>query len=56
MDPNVTLSDIRKICSDWAELDITGVDPATALDELVDLVYDLDAWLSSGGFRPDDWS
>jgi hypothetical protein len=56
MDPNATLAEIRKICTSWQEWGTLENDPASRLDDLSELVYDLDQWLTTGGFRPDDWS
>jgi hypothetical protein len=47
MDPNATLERIRAITArrtNWSEA-----------DELLDLVRELDEWLSKGGFLPDAW-
>ena len=55
MDPNEALSDIRTLCAEWQELMIDK-DAADVLDELIVMFMDLDDWLTTGGFRPDDWS
>jgi hypothetical protein len=56
MDPNATLESIRNICTSWQEWETLENDPASTLDDLAELVYDLDQWLTTGGLRPDDWS
>lgn len=47
MDPNETLTEIRRLCS----LDMSK-DEANRLS---DLISGLDNWLSNGGFLPKDW-
>jgi len=58
MDPNITLQDIRNICqrihSDYVNEDSNGVDQDDAYS-LVECITNLDAWLSKGGFVPNDW-
>ena len=56
MDPNDTLSKIRSICASWEEWGGLENDPSESLDEIVELISTLDTWLTTGGFRPDDWS
>lgn len=56
MDPNEALSGIRDVFARWEEWGTLEVDAEAALDELTDLFFALDNWLTSGGFRPDDWS
>lgn len=56
MDPNVALSDLRAVLAKWEEWGTLELDPETAMDEIVDLFFALDNWLTSGGFRPDDWN
>lgn len=56
MDPNETLSDLRAIFARWEEWGVLETHPESAMDELVDLFFGLDEWLTKGGFRPDDWS
>lgn len=56
MDPNITLSLLRELLSRWEEWGTLEVDAEAAMDEILDLFYGLDEWLTSGGFRPNDWS
>ena len=56
MDPNDALAGMRAVFARWEEWGSLEVDAEAALDELVDLFFALDSWLSVGGFRPDDWS
>lgn len=56
MDPNEALGRLREICSAWEEWGELSLDPTEALDSLTDFFLALDNWLTSGGFRPDDWS
>jgi hypothetical protein len=56
MDPNDALAGMRAVFSRWEEWGSLEVDAEAALDELLDLFFALDNWLSIGGFRPDDWS
>ncbi|MBK6639629.1 MAG: hypothetical protein IPG34_19600 [Rhodocyclaceae bacterium] len=52
MDPNETLKRIRMIVKRDLEGDTMSVDD---FDVLVDLVNDLDEWMSRGGFPPTEW-
>jgi hypothetical protein len=56
MDPNETLSSLRATFARWEEWGTLEVDAEEAMDSLTDLFFALDNWLTSGGFRPDDWS
>jgi hypothetical protein len=56
MDPNEILASLRATFGRWEEWGTLEVDAAEALDSLTDLFFALDNWLTSGGFRPDDWS
>lgn len=56
MDPNIALSRLREILTQWEEWGTLEVDAEAAMDEIVDLFHGLDEWLSTGGFRPSDWS
>ena len=56
MDPNIALSRLRELLSRWEEWGTLEVDAEAAMDEILDLFYGLDEWLSQGGFRPSDWS
>lgn len=56
MDPNETLSQIRRLFANWEEWGDLEQNPSDAMDSLVDLFFALDNWLTSGGFRPDDWN
>jgi len=52
MDPNATLELIRELTR--GHNDGTWLDDAQ-IDELVEAIGRLDEWLTSGGFKPDDW-
>lgn len=56
MDPNIALSRLRELLARWEEWGTLEVDAQSAMDEILDLFYGLDEWLSTGGFRPSDWS
>lgn len=56
MDPNIALSRLRELLARWEEWGTLEVDAEVAMDEILDLFYGLDEWLSQGGFRPSDWS
>ncbi len=56
MDPNVALSRLREVFTQWEEWGTLELDAAEAMDELVDLFHGLDEYLTSGGFPPSDWS
>jgi hypothetical protein len=56
MDPNETLASIRTTLMRWEEWGTLEVDAEEAMDFLTDTFFALDNWLTSGGFRPDDWS
>jgi hypothetical protein len=56
MDPNTTLEDLRLLASRWDEWGHIGLDPMSSMDQFAELFFALDDWLTSGGFRPDDWS
>lgn len=56
MDPNATLQRIRSLSNTWEEWGSLELDPLATLDELTELMLGLDEWLTSGGFRPNDWS
>lgn len=56
MDPNETLKRLRNILNTWDEWGILEADAEDALNNVTELFYALDDWLSQGGFRPDDWS
>lgn len=53
MDPDATLQDIRQTTT-RIENDPGNNDTAD-MWRLVDLVSELDSWLSGGGFLPTDW-
>jgi hypothetical protein len=53
VDPNATLDEIRTIIY---EMEIDAVpDHWAAHDKLVTAVFNLDMWLSKGGFLPKSW-
>lgn len=56
MDPNIALSRLRELLARWEEWGTLEIDAEAAMDEILDLFYGLDEWLSTGGFRPSDWS
>ena len=56
MDPNATLSRLREVLSLWEQWGSLELNADATLDEVVDLFFAIDEWLSTGGFRPDDWS
>jgi hypothetical protein len=56
MDPNTTLSRLRELLSNWEEWGTLELDAEASMDEVTDLFFGLDNWLSQGGFRPNDWS
>jgi hypothetical protein len=56
MDPNETLALLRVAFGRWEEWGTLETDPEEAMDFLTDTFFALDNWLTSGGFRPDDWS
>lgn len=56
MDPNATLSRLRIIFNNWEEWGNLELDAAASMEEVSELFLDIDNWLTSGGFRPDDWS
>ena len=56
MDPNTTLSRLRELLSNWEEWGTLELDAEASMDEVTDLFLGLDTWLSTGGFRPSDWS
>ena len=56
MDPNETLALLRVAFGRWEEWGTLETDPEEAMDFLTDTFFALDTWLTSGGFRPDDWS
>ena len=51
MDPNATLKRIREIVL----ADMEGVADSEEYEELADLVGDLDAWMTKGGYPPAAW-
>ena len=53
MDPNATLNKIISICEEWEDY---GNNAEASMNELSELILSLHDWISSGGFRPDDWS
>jgi hypothetical protein len=55
MDPNATLARLRELLSLWEEWGSLDSNAEASMDEIVDLFYGLDQWITSGGFRPDDW-
>lgn len=54
MDPNAALARIREITRIRPASDFHGLSP-DELIELLDLVRDLDGWITGGGFPPADW-
>lgn len=59
MDTNEILTEIRKICESWDNVNTESEpynDPWFYIDDLVDLVKSLDKLLSSGEAYPNDWS
>jgi nitrate/nitrite-specific signal transduction histidine kinase len=59
MDPNETLKMIRKIVNEWEDVGSSYMshdELDTFTNELIEYVQSLDEWLTTGGFRPDDWS
>lgn len=54
MDPDATLQAIRDLTEDYAKApDAFGADNLNTLVERIDA---LDAWITDGGFLPNDWS
>lgn len=56
MDPNATLIKMRELASTVLSDPTEDGYGSYAADELAELVLSLDAWLSSGGFFPEDWA
>lgn len=61
MDPNATLSQLRRVVARIHDNDATPRDPETAAmlqdaDLLATLFDSLDEWISRGGFLPQEWS
>lgn len=54
MDPDETLTQIRKLIVAWQATEDTG-DATSILEDLSGLVESLDQWLASGGFLPTRW-
>lgn len=58
MDPDKCLEDIRESISLFRDKKERG-DPweftTPIAEEIVDMVQDLDEWLTKGGFIPQDW-
>lgn len=50
MDPDVTLQYIRDLIGQ-----VDGTEGGTELEDLVRHIRNLDNWLSTGGFLPQDW-
>jgi len=57
MDPNATLARIRETRRqfDAAERDGLNTTALHLAQELAEAIEDLDAWITRGGFLPDDW-
>lgn len=59
VDPNEALKLIRSLTSDLVRVIDNGTfddrKDVAAVSELCDAVIGLDEWLSSGGFKPEDW-
>ncbi len=60
MDPNATLSQLRRVVARIHDNDATPRDPETAAmlqdaDLLATLFDSLDEWISRGGFLPEGW-
>jgi hypothetical protein len=47
MDPNATLTELREL--------VAFDDPAAVAEEMAERIEALDAWLTNGGFLPDEW-
>ena len=52
MDPNETLSEIRRLIADHR----AGRGYSGTLEEVAELVTALDEWLAGGGFLPNGWA
>ena len=58
MDPNVALAEIRSLIQLYRN-EMNNIEPLwqeSETESLVSFIEALDNWLTSGGFRPDDWS
>lgn len=56
MDPDAALKAIRTFTAHRDLLDRANpAEVAQALDEVLDLIDGLDAWLSRGGYMPEPW-
>lgn len=57
MDPNAALTNLRSLLNDYNVAEDSGdleMQDIVAND-IVEVVRDLDAWISSGGFLPQKW-
>lgn len=55
MDPNACLKELRELIEYFHNNDADSYD-YDDVHELVDKIDALDEWLSTGGFKPSDWS
>lgn len=55
MDPNETLEQLRRALWKWGNTPENAPDERQHVCAIVDLIGDLDGWLSKGGFLPDAW-
>lgn len=55
MDVNETLRALRDALQDWHRFD-DPMDALNAADKVIESFESLDAWLSKGGFLPNEWN
>jgi hypothetical protein len=53
MDPNKTLKKIRELCCKIIQNKHIDEDSDSFI--LAEMIEDLDGWIESGGFLPDEW-
>jgi hypothetical protein len=53
MDPNAALAELRRLITAWQ--DARGPFSQADYDRAIELIADLDRWMTCGGFLPDQW-
>lgn len=56
MDPNAALALVRTLIGQMRDLDDHGNQSHEKAMELVDMIANLDCWLTDGGSYPADWA
>lgn len=55
MDVNAALAELRDLIAKWQAAGSRGPWTEAQADRTIELIADLDAWISKGGFPPDAW-